>query len=367
MRLSLHFTLTVGVIIAAFITISQLELRRDLSEQVRLGVISGSNMERACREALAEQLLIAMGMVGVFFGSGYLFVRKTLAPVGEMTRTATQITAKDLSMRISAGNEGDEMGELAATLNNMIAGLERSFDQIRRFSGDAAHELCTPLTALRGEIEVALLKDRPPSEYRAILARLNDSTAKLAGIVDNLLFLSLIECEEGCAGPAPGECQLDQVVLECYEESLPAAAAGSVHVDLERLDEAGCVAEPALLKRLVSNVLSNAVKFTLPGGAVTVRLENRGAGAVLSVRDTGIGIPAEHLPHIFERFYRVEKSRSASTGGSGLGLAIASEIARLYGVAIQVQSRPGEGTMVAMTFKTTPAGSNPPHRITSSG
>jgi heavy metal sensor kinase len=280
---------------------------------------------------------------------GYHFVRTSFAPVRDMVAAARSITAADLSRRVPAVDSADEVGELAATLNDMIGRIERSFEQARQFSDDVSHELKTPVTVIKGEIEVALRSERSGDEYRALLKSLLEEAEKLGAITENLLFLSRLD--SGRVVPGFGLVELDALVMEIFEEFSGQARERGVSLVLDRVDEILVKGEPGLLKRLLANLVQNALKYTQPGGSVELSLENiagsgemDGMGAKVTVLDTGIGIPRGDLPRIFDRFYRVDKSRSGKTGGSGLGLTIVKKVLDIHGGHVTVKSRQGSGT-----------------------
>jgi heavy metal sensor kinase len=276
---------------------------------------------------------------------GYFFMKRVFAPVHNIVTLARNITAEDLSHRIEGIDSKDEIGELADTLNEMIARLDSSFQQIRQFSGDVAHELKTPLTALKGELEVALRKERSPEEYREILTSLLEDTNNLGKIIEDLLFLSRMD-----ANSIPlsfTELSLDEVVLEVYESTLRMAQDKQITLALASIDAAEITGDAGLITRLLTNLMVNAIHYTPEGGKIELTVEASEKMIGVTLQDTGIGIPEEALPHIFDRFYRVDQSRSHETGGSGLGLAIVQKIAEIHNARIEVESWVGKGT----TFK----------------
>jgi heavy metal sensor kinase len=280
---------------------------------------------------------------------GYIFMRKAFAPIHNIVTLATNITAEDLSLRIEGIDSDDEIGELADTLNAMIARLDASFQQIRQFSGDVAHELKTPLTALKGELEVALRKDRSPEEYRDILNSLQEDTENLQHIIEDLLFLARMDAQS--IPLSFQQFSLDEVVLEIYESALGAARKKGVSLALPALDSIDIAGDAGLIKRLLTNLVVNAIHYTPEGGKVELAVKAAEDTTCITVRDTGIGIPADALPHIFDRFYRVDQSRSHDTGGSGLGLAIVQKIAEVHNAQIDVQSQAGNGSTFLIIWK----------------
>jgi heavy metal sensor kinase len=275
---------------------------------------------------------------------GYFFIRGAFQPVRRMVATVHGIRADDLSRRVTDVESPDEIGELAATFNAMLGRIERAFDEMRQFSSDAAHELKTPLTALRGEMEVALRKEREPAEYRSVLASGLEEAAKLERIIDDLLLLARTDASSSTL--MNESVALDEVVLEAHEETCRLAERMGVSLVLSKLDQVSIKGNAMLVRRLLVNLIDNGVKYNRPGGnvSVTLELERGGNEARLVVEDAGIGIPAESLPHLFDRFYRVDKARSRDVGGTGLGLAIVKRVAEAHGGTVTVESKPGKGS-----------------------
>ena len=293
---------------------------------------------------VASPLLLLLSSAG-----GYIVLSRALAPVRKVVAAARQISAEDLSHRIDGPAGKDEIGQLVDTFNTMIARLEQSIDQIRRFTSDVSHELKTPLTVIFSEIDIAVRKERPWAETAALLGTLREEAQRLEKIVDNLLFLSRMESTDGV--PAFGTAALDEIVLRSFENLEPLAVKKNVALNIVRLEPAVVRGDEILLDRLLTNLVDNAIKYTPAGGRVDITLAKRPSEAVLSVEDTGIGIPEESLPHIFNRFFRVEHPSARGQAGSGLGLAIAKWIADTHGARIDVQSRLGQGTSFTVTFE----------------
>jgi two-component system, OmpR family, heavy metal sensor histidine kinase CusS len=293
-------------------------------------------------ELLTVMLLAGPLALALALGGGYLLARRALAPVDRMAAEADQITASHLDRRLEVINPDDELGRLGATLNGMITRLERSFDEIRRFTADAAHELRTPLTVMRNVVEVALRSPREPEQYRRVLGDVLEEVERLTRLAEQLLFL----CRED-AGLVPLAMKvvlLDELVRDAVEHmSVVAEAKG---LTLEGGDLASCPirADPDQLRRLTFNLLDNAIKFTPVGGTIRIGLERSEGQACLSIADSGVGIPAEHIPHLFDRFYRVDPARGQETEGTGLGLAICRSIAEAHGGQVRIESVVGRGT-----------------------
>jgi heavy metal sensor kinase len=279
---------------------------------------------------------------------GYLVSRQALAPLDEMALTASTITAHDLNRRIVISNPHDELGRLGETLNRMIARLERSFDEVRRFTADAAHELRTPLAIMRSEAEIALRSPRPPQEYRRVIESMLEETAHLAQLAEQLLFL----CRED-AGLRSGSSEVVPVseLLDDVADQMR-VAAGQRKITISSSTERGCYINGDLqrIRRLFLNLIDNAIKYTIDGGTVHLACVPAGNRIEVTVEDTGCGIPAEYLPFIFDRFYRVDASRNPEAKGTGLGLAICRSVVEAHGGTIEVRSTVGVGTRFKVTF-----------------
>jgi heavy metal sensor kinase len=307
-------------------------------------------------EGVLRGLLIALALglpltVVVAVGGGYLLMRRALRPVDEITRSAEQITSRNLSRRLPVADTGDEIERLSIALNQMIARLDESFQYIQRFTADASHELRTPLTVLRGELEAIAQRLQHPqhpqqpgldSEARDTVGSLLEETERLSRIVESLLVISRLDAGEAqmervnfdLAELAATTTEQMRLLAEDKNVSLVCETNGAVEVEGDR----------ARLKQVVVNLLDNAIKYTHEGGETRVSVRNENAHALLEVTDTGIGIPAEALPHLFERFYRVDKARSRQMGGVGLGLAIVKSIVAAHGGQVTVESEEGRGS-----------------------
>jgi heavy metal sensor kinase len=276
-----------------------------------------------------------------FFG-GYLLVNKTLSPVRSVVASAKEITAEDLSHRIPSIGSKDEIGELVDTFNDMIARLDGSFRKIRQFSSDVSHEFKSPLTVIRGEIDVALRKKRSKDDLLKTLESIAEEVATLQRIIDNLLFLGSSEAN---GEPIPfKKTALDKIILDAFEIIQQQSEEKNIRFVLNDIPTMNIEGEEMLLKRMFFNLFENAVKYTPAGGKVEVQLENDAHTAKFSIKDTGMGIPADDIPFIFDRFYRVDKSRSRRMESAGLGLSIVKRIVRLHNGEIDVTSTLGKGS-----------------------
>jgi len=269
---------------------------------------------------------------------------RALTPVLEIARAAQRISGSNLSLRIPTRDTGDELDYLTITFNRMIERLEASFQQMRQFSADVSHELRTPITGIRGQLEVALFTAETTDQYREAMFNALQDIDRLSQIVRALLLLS--QAESGQLVLQKAQLNLCEVLKDLVEQfQIPAEAAG-VRLTADLPTECLAEVDRVQIERLITNLLSNALKFTPEGGEVRVVLRPAAGGVNLVVEDTGRGIPAEHLPHIFDRFYRVQGAGTAPSAeqGLGLGLSFVEWIAKAHGGTIAVDSVLGKGT-----------------------
>jgi len=291
---------------------------------------------------LMRTLLVAVPVaLAVAAVGGVFLARRALEPVDKIAQTAQQIGESDLSRRIAVTTE-DELGRLAATLNHMIERLEKAFQRQKQFTSDASHELRAPLAVIEAESTLALQKERPSSDYRQSLEIIAQETRHMSRLVDQLLALARADAgkeqwnfTEVNVGELINNLATDAEIL-CREKGLT--------FQLGELQDLVVKGDQARLRELFMNLLDNAIRYTPAPGTVSISVRREGQMAVVAVTDTGVGIPAEDIPFIFERFYRVDKSRSRTEGGTGLGLAICKHIAEAHGGTIEVQSQVGAGS-----------------------
>ncbi|HZF31608.1 MAG TPA: ATP-binding protein, partial [Gammaproteobacteria bacterium] len=274
---------------------------------------------------------------------GYWLSRRALAPVDDITRAAQSITADNLSQRLAVAPAGDELSRLSETLNAMIGRLEASFRTISRFTADASHELRTPLAVMRTTAEVALRGDSAPGDHAAALEHVVVEIDRMSHLVENLLMIAKADSGEAELQRRPVD--VVAAVAEACEQACVLARVKGVEVSV-RLPErsVSILGDAHALRRLFLILLDNAVKYTPSGGRCEVFVSAHAAEVVGTVTDTGIGISTEDLPHIFDRFYRVDRARSREQGGAGLGLAIGRWIAEAHGGAIAVDSELDRGS-----------------------
>jgi heavy metal sensor kinase len=302
--------------------------------------------DHASGELLATLTSVGALTLLVTMAGGYFLARRALAPVFRMSRTADEISAERLHRRIPIDNPNDELGALGATFNRVIERLERSFVEIQRFTGDAAHELRTPLAVMRNEAEIALRSARSPEEYARVIENLLEEINGLSRLADRLLFLHRNDAGLHVAKREP--IAVDQVLRDVVANMQLVAEYKGVGLTLQA-DGVWAVGDDAFLRRMLYNVLDNAIKYTASGGTVTITCRNKGGRARVSVQDSGVGIAPEHLPHVFDRFYRADPSRTGESG-AGLGLAITRALVKNLGGTIELRSEPGVGTTVLLEF-----------------
>ena len=290
-------------------------------------------------------------LVVASFG-GVFLARRALSPIDNITRTAGQISADDLSQRLDLLLPDDEVGRLARTFYEMIARLDDAFRRQRQFTGDASHEPRTPLTVIKGEIDVSLQKDREPQVYRQVLLAVNEEVDRLIRLTGSLLTLA--RADAGQIPFAIEDVDISEVVTGAAEQVCSSARDKGVVLNVDPGPPLTLRADEDLLLQLMLNLLDNAIKYTAAGGQMTVGWSMNGPQVELRVRDTGIGIAREHLPYLFDRFYRVDQARSRAQGGVGLGLAISHWITQAHGGSIDVESGPGEGSTFTILLPTQP-------------
>ncbi len=293
---------------------------------------------------------------------GYRIARQGIRPVEAMAATARRISSSNLRDRICPDGYPFELASLAATFNNMLDRLEESFERVSRFSADIAHDLRTPVNNIRGEAEVALARARTVEEYRDVLGSCLEESVRLSNLIGDLLFLA--RAESPLALLRRERIDVEQLltrVREYYEAS--AADAGVSLITTCPAEPVVAALDQSLMQRALSNLVSNAVAHTPSGGSIRMSVRMNSSDLHIEVSDTGVGIPSDALPRVFERFFRVDASRSQMTprfsasgsfnaisGGTGLGLAIVQSIASLHGGNVEISSKQGKGTRVTLSL-----------------
>jgi heavy metal sensor kinase len=304
-------------------------------------------------------LLLAPVMLGLSCLFGWWLAAIAIQPVNSVAHAAQNVTGSNLTLQIPLRGAGDELDHLIDSFNQMTDRLHQSFEQTRRFSTDVSHELRTPITAIRGQLEVALFTAETPDQYREAIINAMEDIEKLSSIVRALLLLSQAESGQVVLQRAPLDLgavvtdQVDQFQIPAEEKDVRLTASIEPCAPVE--------ADHTQIERLLSNLLSNAVKYTPKGGSVRVVVgpAREPGWTKVSVEDTGVGIPAENLPHIFDRFYRVRNAQTNAIQGLGLGLSFVAWIVEAHGGRIDVASNSGEGTRFTVLLPSGPEAVEP--------
>ena len=344
---SLHNVKRIGKIELGF---ENIELNND---QLRLLVNKSDNavitiaytvkeVRNTLRELFSFLLLSVPVILVVSFVGGMFLSKLSLKPVDRITNTAKEITAKNLRMKMAVPPNNDEISRLIETLNDMIQRLEKSFTQIKQFTSDASHELRTPLTILRGELEIALNKERTQEEYAEILASSLEEVMRMSRIIESLLELS--RADAGQTKMQLQEENFSDMLLEICEDMEILAADKEITLKSDIEKDLTFEYDSLRMRQVLLNIIDNSIKYSNPGGKIKLTLTDRMSYVEIRLSDTGIGMKEKELSHIFDRFYRVDKARSADIKGTGLGLSIVKWIIESHNGKIFVESQPLKGT-----------------------
>jgi heavy metal sensor kinase len=363
LRLTAWYALVLGLMLVVYATATFMAVRHEFHEQLDAELAApeppmavapaDAALRSALLEARVDQQLWEIGVVLVLglplvvllaAGGGYVLARRALAPIDRLASNTRRITAARLHERLSVPNPDDEIGRLAAAINETLAGLEGSFTQLRRFTADASHELRTPLAVIRGIGEVGLGAPRTSEEYQEVVGSMLEEVDRLASLVDTLLRLS--HADTGSLALAPAAVDLHEVAREMVASL--GILADDRHQRIAVVGTAPVMAtvDRVVLREALINVLDNAIKYGPPRSSIEVRIAAVDGRAIMTIRDEGPGIPPEHRERIFDRFFRVDDARSRAAGGSGLGLAIAKWAVEVNGGYIRVDDTVGLGTTI---------------------
>ena len=332
----------------------------NVDSRTRVAIVVGRlpnnvlNMLAVFRMVILNSSVLVILLAGV---GGWFLAGRTLKPVERMADIARGIGESDLSRRIDVESD-DELGRLASTLNGMIARLEEAFGKQRRFVADASHELRTPLAVIQAESSLVLEKPRSPDGYRRSLELVSQEVAYMSEIVGKLLDLARSD-----AGSEPVNLQdvnVAELLTELSQDIEALAQEKGLRLSFAPMDGVTVRGDRIRLRQLFLNLLDNALRYTPEGGTISGSVVREDDQAVVSIADTGIGISEEHLPFIFDRFYRVDKVRTDGEGGTGLGLSIATSIAKMHGGAIEVESSVGRGSTFRIILPLAGPPSKPP-------
>jgi two-component system heavy metal sensor histidine kinase CusS len=282
---------------------------------------------------------------------GISVTRRGLRPLRAMTDAVKKITPIRLDVRLGAPRWPNELQPLAIAFDQMLDRLENSFTRLSQFSADLAHELRTPIANMLGEAQVGLSRDRAAEEYRHIIESSVGECERLSAIVDNLLFLARAESAENQIQCSVFDARPLADKIASYWETV----ADDRNVKISCSGDAEMFADQSLVERALNNLVENALRFTPDGGKITISIASLNGETAVAVQDNGAGIPAEHLPRVFDRFYRVDPARNS--GGSGLGLALVQSIVDLHGGTADIRSEVGRGTVVTLRFPKSPSAS----------
>ena len=322
-------------------------MRLASGERVRVLLSLDRMDDQALLSAYLRATVIALPMLLILIGMGaWWLVQRGLAPLKQFSQVAAKVTTQDLTHRLAVDNLPFELGELAQGFNVMLKRLDAGVQQLSQFSDDLAHELRAPLTNLMGKAQVTLSRQRPPDEYKAVLESNTEELERLARIVSDMLFLAQVSHPAARASFTPvslaDEAQrvMELFALSAEDKQLSLTLSGDAQVSGDRL----------MIQRALSNLLSNAIRHSPQGAHISLLVEAYDGHASISVSNPGAGIEAHHLPHLFERFYRVDSSRARTEGGTGLGLAIVRSIMILHLGQAEVRSLPGGFTLFRLVF-----------------
>jgi heavy metal sensor kinase len=296
-------------------------------------------------------LPVVVGLAGI---GGYVLARRALTPIDHLASEARRITAERLHERLSVPNEHDEIGRLAAVINETFARLEASFDQLRRFTADASHELRTPLSVIRGIGEVGLGETRTPAEYKESIGSMLEEVDRLTHLVDTLLRLS--HGDAGTVRLSREAVDLGRLTRDVTSSLGILAEERNQRLNVDAADGVSVTADRLVLREAITNIVDNAIKYSPHGSSIDVRVYESGDEAVLAIADEGPGITPQHRERIFDRFFRIDEARSRASGGTGLGLAIAKWAVDLNGGQISVDSGAARGSIfrIALPIGTAP-------------
>ena len=346
-RLTAWYSGVLALLLVVYATATFLAVRHEFHEQLeeQLHGEAGDREPAATPEERVEQqldeilvvLVLGLPLIVALAGvGGYVLARRALAPIEHLGTEARRITAERLHERLSVPNQRDEIGRLAAVINDTLARLESSFEQLRRFTADASHELRTPLSVIRGIGEMHLRETLTPAEYKDAMGSMLEEVDRMTRLVDTLLRVS--RADAGTVRLSRDAVDLGQLARDVVASLGILAEEREQRIDVDATADVHVFADRLVLSDALTNVIDNAIKYSPRAAAISVRIERNGDDAIVAVIDQGSGIPSEHRERIFDRFYRVDEGRSREMGGSGLGLAIARWAVEINGGRISVDS-----------------------------
>lgn len=301
-----------------------------------------SDIQNTLNQLLMIQIIAFPFIIVISIIGGWLLSTASLRPIDLITRTADEITAKNLSQRIPKIVTNDEIGHLVRTLNQMIDRIEKGFNQVKKFTSDVSHELRTPLTILQGELEIALHSRKSPEQYEDVIISALEEVGRLTNVVETLLELS--RAETGQIHLNFQNENLSKIAQEVAEDITIIAESKRINVETNIEPNITLPIDQPRIHQALLNLLDNAVKYTPEGGRVLLQIQKNADFVEILVEDNGIGIPQEEIPYIFDRMYRVDKARTSNIKGAGLGLSIVKWIVEAHNGTIQVKSEANQFT-----------------------
>jgi heavy metal sensor kinase len=345
-RLTVWYSLLLGLTLLLFSGYLHIRLEQNLHGRIESGLLEEIS------DRLLREMLMTVPLVLVCAALGGLFLaNRALRPIARITHTAEEISAGDLSRRMSYRGVMDEVGELARMFDQMLNRIQATVDRERRFTADASHELRTPLTAIKGRVGMILTQPRTQEQYETAFRQVETQVDRMIRLTNDLLFLARLD--EQRLPWNPMTLNLSHLLESTVEQMRQLADDVQINI-IEKIQPGLWIhGDPDYLIGIFLNLIDNAIKYTAINGKVTIDAVQDANIVLIMVSDTGAGIAPEHLSHLFDRFYRVEAARSRETGGTGLGLAIAREVVRLHGGTLTVQSQLNQGTTFTIQFPIT--------------
>jgi len=306
-------------------------------------------IDRELNHTLLRFIALGSAVLGLGWAGGWWLSSRAIRPIADISHAATRIATGQLSERIHTDEGAGELGELARVLNDTFARLEAAFAEQARFTSDAAHELRTPVSVILAQTQLALSRPRSSAEYVETIETVQRSAQRMQGLMESLLTLACLDAHSEPLQRQP--CDLAVLAVEHLDLIRPLAQERGIPLHADCLPAVGGV-DPDRIGQILDNLLTNAVKYSRPGDEVRVNTATENGSVIVRIADNGPGIAPEHLPHLFERFYRADRSRNRSTGGAGLGLAICKSLAEAHGGTIGVESEVGSGTVFTVKIPT---------------
>lgn len=339
-----------AIMFVSVLLIAGLSYNELVVEKARAKTADADNDAEGWEDVVAIIVWCGLPAALVGIGGGWLMMKKALSPVSEIADAAAKIDERSLGSRLSRTGNGDELDRLTEVFNSMIARLDNSFQQIREFTLHASHELKTPLTVMRSELETALVDTKLSEQDRERVLSQLDEVLRLTKIVDGLTLLT--KADAGQVSLAQENVQFDELVRDCFEDAKILAQARDVQVCLGKVEPVTVLGDRHRLRQLLLNLSDNAVKYNTTGGVVNIQLRVVDGKAEFQIANSGVGIPPDLQSRVFDRFFRADSSHNNAVDGCGLGLSIAQWIVHAHGGTINVRSLPEPMTTFTVCLPT---------------